>query len=260
MKVYNKGYMNNNFIDENLFIKKAKAIAINYLGFENMQQGLEVIFHSSENKNILKPIEINFTDGITSTYPYFDEAKNILPREFKNYFNDIIKIIEDVHKIKNENLKPFDANNKINFFLKNIKNKINDYDKYLEQVQNNIFVIEKKYKSVVCHNDLNENNFIELNNEIILIDFDTVSSNTKIFDYASFITETLGLNNLDDDIEIFILTLREKNILSDDEINDLREMINCQYFLWSLWANYFYEFEENNLFKQISQKMFCRIK
>jgi hypothetical protein len=36
MKVYNKGYMNNNFIDENLFIKKAKAIAINYLGFENM--------------------------------------------------------------------------------------------------------------------------------------------------------------------------------------------------------------------------------
>jgi hypothetical protein len=67
MKVYNKGYMNNNFIDENLFIKKAKAIAINYLGFENMQQGLEVIFHSPENKNILKPIEILLTGSLLLT-------------------------------------------------------------------------------------------------------------------------------------------------------------------------------------------------
>jgi thiamine kinase-like enzyme len=257
MKKIDLGFMNENFIDENRFVKKIKPLAADYLNQDNIFQSMnEIRKQISSKSNVVVPKNVYFENQrLVSEYEYFDNAKNLTIDEIDKFFDQIICLLKELHTIKTKDLDFFNPNKKIEYFLSRIDECFYDYKNYLKDVTLIFDLMKENYKPAFCHNDLNLNNFILVNDELKLIDFDTATLSYAIFDYVSFITESLTMYQKYDEANVFIQKLMEQKLVSKEEMPFMNKMFKAESYLWTLWANYFYTKEKNEIFRNIAAVM-----
>ncbi|WP_381415109.1 phosphotransferase [Spiroplasma endosymbiont of Anurida maritima] len=249
MKISNQGLTNKILIDtkNNLFIKESINNNIKFLFKKNQ----EIFWNISKNDfKTLRPVAFSLkNDSYWEKYTLEKDIKNLYEVKItKKIIEDVFWEINKLHKIKtNGKISIFNPKEYLNIFIKEISND-KQYSIINEMVKNiNWQKLEDSQKSenlVISHNDLNRNNIVLLNSKIMIIDFEFVTINSKYFDIASFMSESLVEL---DDINYWI-QLGNYNELEKEYIN---AWVYYQNVLWSAWALYCFKITNKEIFLDI---------
>ncbi|WP_027063320.1 phosphotransferase [Mesoplasma seiffertii] len=240
-----QGLTNTLFLKNDLIGKKSNSVVDYFLDRNNEQRFYEQVQHLQLTW-LLTPKHWEFDeDGTFTSYTkYHPQAKTFHDVTIcVNKMKTVINLIEHFHQLDMD-LAVFDPQR----LLAKFKTKITpifDLSQYDAEITRIISNWDDGSPLVVSHNDLVRGNFLKLKRRWVLIDFEFVSLNHWLFDYASFMSESL-------EVEQWPKFLNLLN-LSVDNQQKLQDFITYQNYLWSYWASYMYHFTSQEIFKEIAQ-------
>lgn len=239
-----EGFSNDVFLINNKF----------YLRIANQYKDPGVNYHLEH-----QIIDILKNNSLSEEVVFHDEkdgtkiSKKLPKMHTSKKFNDrqITKLADYLKKLHN-----IDASNlddyKFAYKLKNYKFGLSDEDLLDEDEENKIIAqfdeVSKKYKNVLCHNDIVQNNILFSRESIELIDWEFASSNFEIFDIASFLSE----NSLSKrQRNLFLHSYYGENI-SDELIKDINITEKAQDILFYYWAIHMYYYRQEKGYLKIA--------
>ncbi|AUB31466.1 phosphotransferase family protein [Spiroplasma floricola] len=255
-----KGYTNYITVKDNILTKESISFHDIYLDKQNEFNFLEQL-KSLEQNCLLKPINFWWhKNKLISQYNFLKDYKSLEKVKLNEKIIDmVIDNIIEMHNlnINSDKIKKFEYINFLNSFQNNTINKLEIYDYYINEIKQYESIFNK-LNLVLSHNDLVPGNILIKKDKLIFIDYDYVMLNNKFFDLASFITETL--NDDENLIRYFINKCIEKKIISSIELDTLNKMIKYQDLLWTFWAHFMFEKQNNIEFKTIYENKLNRLK
>lgn len=156
---------------------------------------------------------------------YFPEAKTLSQINLNSQtLQEVITLINKLHH-QQINLQVFNPQKFLDQFTKKIGilAELKPLENLIRQITNDFFLDNTKL--VVSHNDLIKDNFLIIEEKMYLIDFEYVSLNHPLFDYASFLTESLSRSQGKEFEKMLDLT--------DKDENKLHKIALYQDFLWA---------------------------
>ncbi|PPE05518.1 phosphotransferase [Williamsoniiplasma lucivorax] len=242
------GLTNKIIVKKKKFIKKSNRQVDYFLDRQNenhfYQQVQNVVFILVPTKIIKK------WNYWISQMPYYPNTKTLDIQTLNEQgMEKVIDLIKQLHAQKLD-LKLFDPQ----AFLELFTNKVGVIEQ-LKPWTAKIDAIIKNYyddvSPVVSHNDLIPENFLIKDQQMYLIDFEYVSLNHYLFDYASFMTESLKKEQN----PTFLKLLN----LNNQELIKLTELMQYQNYLWAHWAKYMYQNSKNEIFLAIMENKIARL-
>ncbi|ATZ16467.1 choline/ethanolamine kinase [Entomoplasma freundtii] len=181
-----------------------------------------------------------------SVMPFYRQASTLPKTELTTEQLKIVKdLIDKLHNLQLD-LTIFDPQEFLNLFIKKI-GLLPTLECLWPRIQEIIHdYYFDNHTLVVSHNDLIRENFLMVDGEYFLIDFEYVSLNHYLFDYASFISEAL-----DEQEGQRFKDLLKLNAHESKKLNDL---ILYQNFLWAHWAQYMLEKTKMPIYETIKQQ------
>ncbi|AGR42047.1 phosphotransferase family protein [Spiroplasma diminutum] len=254
------GYTNNILLENNIIKKESIQFHDVYLDKQNEYNFLKFLTNIDQNI-FLKPVNFCLEKNkLYSEFEYLKDFKSLENQQInKKIIDQVVSSIIQVQEIniQKSNLKKFDYKIFINNFINNIKKPLIEYNGHLKELNESIIFLNE-LPIVLSHNDLVPGNILINDKTLILIDYDYVMLNNKFFDIASFITETL--NDNEENIKYFIDQCIFKGLISNNELEILNKVIKYQDLLWTLWANFMIENNQNEIFKDIFKNKYNRLK
>lgn len=169
-----------------------------------------------------------------------------------NKMKAIIKIISKIHNLNLIDIKTFDPKEFLEFFINNTVACLFDLTTFNTRIKSILDSYwDDKSKAVFSHNDLVKGNFINYKKGWKVIDFEYAMYNHYLFDYASFISESLKPKRW----KTFINMLN----LTNQELLKLNDLIFYQNYLWIYWASYMFEQTKKQIFKDIATEKFTNL-
>ncbi|AVN60384.1 hypothetical protein CG007_01980 [Mesoplasma entomophilum] len=248
------GLSNKIFVKEKVLIKESYPYVDKYLDRVNEIKVYEQLNYL-KNDFIIIPFEWKKNKAqLISKTEFFDNAITLHETDIcVNKMKSIIKIISKIHNLELVDIKTFDPKEFLNFFTKNTKECLYDLTFIKEQVN---LIIDNYWsdnsKPVFSHNDLVKGNFINFKKGWKVIDFEYAMYNHYLFDYASFVSESLNKKRWN----VFLNLLN----LSQAELSKITDLILYQNYLWIYWASYMFEQTNDQIFKDIAKEKFENIK
>lgn len=238
------GLTNKIFLKKNFLYKKSNRHSDYFLNREDEKK-----FYENFGQELFLKIPQTIQKKLGhwwSVMPFYEEAKT-LPKDKLNseQLQRVKALIDQLHDLKLE-LTIFDPEAFLNLFVCKV-GIIPELESLCPRVQ---MVIHDYYFEdhalVISHNDLIRENILILNNEFHLIDFEYVSLNHYLFDYASFISESLNQEEAIEFKKILNLTAKE--------MEKLESLILYQNFLWAHWAKYMYQKTREPIYQEIMRQ------
>lgn len=262
------GITNKSYILKNNEIFRVSEPKINEM-INNRKNEIKIL-------NLIKNYKKNITTKILKygydENNYFYLKTKFIPFSFnleekgidKKSINKVFQLINDFHNIPTNGTKI----EKFNYynFIKNFKSKIKNPLINLDEYENEINKIFKKYKPkklVLSHNDMVRGNFLFENNKednFYIIDFEYSSLNDPLYDVASFISESIVMikdKNKRNELQQYWISLFN---LSNKEIKMVKKWIFYQNVSGAFWANAMFDLTNNNIFKKILEDKYHQIK
>lgn len=219
-----------------LFLNRTNEINI-YDQLSKLNYNWYIIPCKWEYKEILKTETFFYNNATT-----LDEVNICV-----NIMKTVISLINKIHNLNLQAISIFDPLNFLNLFKKNVKQEIKDLNVYEDRISK---IITNYWSDqsipVFSHNDLVSKNFINFKKGWKIIDFEYACYNHYLFDYASFISESLPFKKWDKFINLLSLNY--------DETKKIKDIIFYQNYLWAYWAIYMFEKTENKIFLQIYEE------
>ncbi|QEH61741.1 putative choline kinase [Spiroplasma chinense] len=255
-----KGLTNDILVEDFYVIKTSKPLTEKYLDKTN-EVNVLLDFLFLDQDVMVKPREFKFEDQrLVSSFKvllgYESLEQNKLEKKHLPIIADGIKKFHSL-TVSTVTIKSFDYLAFLEFFENNINKLIYELSFEIKEIKEEIKLL-KNLEKVISHNDLVPGNILFKGDELKFIDYDYVKFNDKFFDYASFITETCNDNQ--EFIDEFIEILKEKEMLKEDELKYLNISIKYQDIVWTLWANYMFENTGEQIYKDICDEKYLRIK
>ncbi|ATZ18709.1 choline kinase [Williamsoniiplasma somnilux] len=241
-----KGLTNKLIVKNNLIYKTSNKKVDYFLNRRNESNFYKQMKQNNSSYWVL-PTEYYFNQRgrFVSVYNYLPNSSTLwdIMEIDQEKSQKIINLITNFHKLDLdlEVFKPLE-------FLMLFKTKVKEI-KELKKYDHKIEMVIKdwnKLEPVVSHNDLVRGNFLLVNEEWKLIDFEYVKKNHPLFDFASFISESCSLK----EANIF---LKELN-LTQQELKVLNQIIIYQNYLWAYWAKYMYKKTYKCIYKKIMKE------
>ncbi|WP_026389497.1 phosphotransferase family protein [[Acholeplasma] multilocale] len=239
-----EGLTNELFLDNGYLIKKSNKTSDYFLDRAN-EINLYEQLKNNPNKFFLTPLswEFNKDNNFISKYQYYPEAYTLHDVSIcKNKMRMVVNLIDKFHH-QDVVIKKFNPKEILDKF-KSKTNPIFDLSQWDRQVEEIINNYEDGSQFVLSHNDLVLGNFLKAKSNWILIDFEFASMNHYLFDYASFMGESLPMSKWDKFLSILNL--------NEAETKKLFDLITYQNYLWSYWAAYMFQETNNEIFKEIA--------
>ena len=209
------------------------------------------IIQKIETKNISPKVLFHDLQSELIVYEYFE--KDSRDKQFKN-FHQLGKKLKKLHEITpSKKIKTFE--DQLNLYLNVSSSELdNKYFKDAIDLFNELNLCKEKY--VLSHNDLNFSNVMFKNNNIVFIDFEYLSINSKYSDLSKLI-ESLNLK-----------TSEKDKLLKGYGIDEISESINTKIKKWRLmnvyteliWANYINQLNKNHFDKDYLNLLKKKIK
>ncbi|AUF83519.1 hypothetical protein CXP39_01775 [Mesoplasma syrphidae] len=240
-----QGLTNTLFLKNDLIGKKSNQIVDYFLDRENEQTFYEQL-KDSKFDWLLVPVKWEFDESnlFTSYTKYYPNTFTLHDQEIcTSKMKAVIRLIKKFHHL-DLTLKPFNPQVILNKFKTKVV-PIFDLSQYDQKIVRIIDDWDDGSGLVVSHNDLVRGNFLKISNRWVLIDFEFASLNHWLFDYASFMSESLD----PDQWPKFLKLLN----LSAIDLQKLFDFITYQNYLWSYWASYMYQSTKQEIFKEIAQ-------
>ncbi|PPE06284.1 phosphotransferase family protein [Mesoplasma corruscae] len=238
------GLTNKINVKNNILYKESHIFCDDYLN-RNNEIAIYDQLNKIKNKYVIIPFAYQKETLFTSQTHFFKNVKTLSQVNIcTNKMLTIINIIKNIHNLKLENIAVFKPLDFLMFFKSNVQKEIQQlkvFDSRIIKILNNYW--DDGSYPVFSHNDLVLNNFINFKKGWKVIDFEYASYNHYLFDYASFISESLPVKKHDKFIELLNLTEKEKKKLND--------LILFQNYLWGYWALYMFEKTNNSIFVNI---------
>jgi len=251
--------LTNKIIFQNNIITKISRKEIDYYLDRKNEAKLYEFFLTLDYKTdfIIRPLAWGFNEKneFYSQFAYIDNTYSLLEKpDFSLHNLKLIKqLIDNYHQLTPPGIKTFEPKKYLNKFRTAIKEpffNLDEFEPKLEEVLKDYYQDNKK---VFSHNDLTAGNFLFLNaNEVLLIDYEYSMYNHYLFDYGSFITESLNGVNEPAFIELLNLSKQEKA--------KLKEIMYYQLILWINWCNYMFEIYQLPIYKTIAEQKYLALK
>lgn len=235
-------------------IRKTSSPTVDYFLNRKAESELYQQFQTLPDQDFyLKPLTwgVDVDQHFFSTWTYYPNSYTLLDQPEKlsdpTTLTAMIKIIEAYHHLEVE-MPFFEAREYLNKFVTKIQNPLVDLSSYqtkLDQIITRWY--EPEFKVCLSHNDMVPGNFLFVDDQLKLIDFEYSCFNLALFDYAGVISETLPSNQ----IKAFVDLLG----LSDKEKTKLKDLVFYAYLLWINWATYMYEKVHQPVYQEIVQLM-----
>jgi len=181
---------------------------------------------------------------LQGTYTFEDQPN------FSEENLELVKIIlDDYHNLKPEGIVEFQPREYLEKFRSVIKEPFFDLSEFEVTVNQVIDEYYNDNQKCLSHNDLTRGNFLFTSNDgLKLIDYEYSCYNHYLFDYASFITESLNGTNEAEFLKILNLNKREKAKLDDLMLYAL--------ILWINWCNYMFETFSDEIYHTIAKQKY----
>ncbi|WP_031543196.1 phosphotransferase [Mesoplasma photuris] len=251
----NKGFngLTNFLWLENGYLYKKSNQTVDYF----LDRNNEIKFYEQINK-------LNQTLFYTPTWYEFDNDNHFVSRTkyipnaktfhdvfiCKNKMKVVKKIIDQFHQLDLD-IKLFDPKKILDKFKTKIDAPLFDISQFDQEIESIINSYYTNAKIVVSHNDLVQGNFLKTDKCWVLIDFEFTMKNHYLFDYASFMSESLSMHKWDK----FLSLLN----LDEFETAKLYDLIKYQNYLWSYWASYMYQLTNENIYLEIAQDKYNKL-
>ncbi|AHI53960.1 putative choline kinase [Spiroplasma sabaudiense Ar-1343] len=250
------GLTNSTYLENNLFVKKSNFIVDNFLDRKNEYQVLKEIKANPQNF-LLTPVEFGIKNGLfVSKFDYFQEAQTFEQLPINDEaISKVVDALQKLHQLPADNpkIKTFNFKKMMSFFEKNTHEVIYDVTEFRPTID--IFLETNLIeKCVLTHNDLVPGNFLFIDEELKIIDYDYMCYNDPLFDLASFISETLKQN------PIWTRQFLKPFNLSVIDFKKLTNYIFYQNYLWLYWSMYMLERTKNEVFRKIADEKYQQLK
>ena len=160
----------------------------------------------------------------------------------ENNIKEVADILNDLHSTPSHDFKEFDVIKILNFWNNEIKYELTNWETKIVNLVN-----DYKGKKTLCHNDLHLGNFLNVKDEIKLIDYDFAGVNYSTFDIVSFISEQ-EMN--EKDRKVFLESYyKNKNI----QIEELILFEDFHNIFWKSWSKYMYKKTNNKEFLELNK-------
>lgn len=178
-----------------------------------------------------------------SQMSFYPETTTLNPKKYNlQIFKEVKNLIDQLHTL-NINIKIFNPQEFLNLFIQKV-GVITQLKKLEPKIQEIIFnYYNHQQQLVVSHNDLIPENFLIINQKMYLIDFEYVSYNHHLFDYASFMTEACNSKQAQQFKKILNL--------NESEEQELLNLMLYQNYLWAHWAKYMFDQTEDSSYAKI---------
>ncbi|WP_342269382.1 phosphotransferase [Spiroplasma endosymbiont of Aspidapion aeneum] len=240
-------YTNNIFKLDKSIIKVSNPVHDQYLDRKNENIILKYL-QKNDFSFLAKTENVYFTSNIlVSRFKRIEDFSHFNHNN-TSFYQSLIRIIQAFHKINIKDVKTFNYHD----FFYNLYNKILDKNipinlVYLDKIIKKLSKVKNK---VFSHNDLVPNNILVSNKDkkIYIIDYDYAMNNNYLFDYASFLCESIE-NQID--VNNYISSLKKLNIINSKNMDNFIDEIYYQDRLWIVWAKFCYELTNDNIFLDI---------
>lgn len=239
------GLSNDLFIlNEEYFVKKSKTICHKFLNLPNQLKVIKLVQYKGYTLPI---VEAKISDGhLWVLMPYY---QNIFTySQFRHYPELLLQIAQLVKLLHatpvTKDIATWNGLEKLELFCSLVK-----VPKNIKKLKTELTNWLKTYQPkdiVLCHNDLIGDNFIISNNNWYIVDWDFTCLNDRLFDIASFVSETL---TREDDIKHWY----ELFNVSKKELEIINQWIKYQNLIWYHWAWYLYKATKDKSYKTIAQ-------
>ncbi|WHQ37569.1 phosphotransferase [Spiroplasma sp. SV19] len=248
----NLGITNQNYQTvDNLFIRYSNPFTNLFIDHQNEILVLEKI---KNTKLTLPIIEYGYDNDhfflVTPYYPTLQPISTI--KLTKQVLKTIAKTIQQLWQIKispNDQIKIFQPQQFLETFKTAVKNPLVDLQRYEANLD---YAQLQTTDLVLCHNDLNGGNLVFLEQQLYLIDFEYAMQNDKLFDIASFASETLTTKTE----QAYWFSLFNLTSTQQQKVN---AWMYYQNIAWIAWANYMYEQTNNDIFLAIIKLKFLNL-
>lgn len=240
-------------------IRKTSSPVVDYFLNRKAEANLYHQFQTLPDQDFyLKPLSWGFDldQNFFSTWTYYPNSYTLLDQPEK--LNDpttltaMINIIEGYHSLTVA-MPLFEPREYLNKFVAKIQNPLVDLTSYQTELERIITQwYEPEFKVCLTHNDMVPGNFLFVDDQLKLIDFEYSCFNLALFDYAGVISETLPANQIEAFVELLAL--------SDKEKTKLKDLVFYAYLLWINWATYMYENKQQPIYQEIVQLMDQKLK
>lgn len=231
-------------LNHKYFVKRSKSITKVFLNWENQ---IKVINEIKSAKFTLPILETTIADNKLWVLMLY--YQNLTPLSKKTINQETLKtlaqLVQELHQTKiTTQIIQWDAIKQLNLYCNLIKPKAN-----LTKIKNELRQWLKTYQPkaiVLAHNDLVIDNFVYLNQQWYLIDWDFATLNDRLFDVASFVSETLTKAA---DISYWYQLFN----ISESELIIINHWIKYQNLIWYHWAEYLYKKTNNEIYQTIAK-------
>ncbi|ATZ18062.1 phosphotransferase [Mesoplasma melaleucae] len=247
------GLSNKITIKQNDLIKETYIYVDKYLDRANEIKVYEQL-NQMNLDFLIVPFNWEFIDNkMMSKTKYYEGAITLHETHIcVNKMKAIIKLISKIHNLELVDIKAFDPKGFLDFFIQNTKKCLFDLSEFKPKVESIIKSYwDDKTKPVFSHNDLVKGNFINYKKGWKVIDFEYGMYNHYLFDYASFISESLNKKRWN----VFINMLN----LTSKELSKLHDLIYYQNYLWIYWASYMFEQTSEQIFVEITKEKIANL-
>lgn len=231
-------------LNNQYFVKRSKSITKAFLNWKNQ---INVINQIKNAKFTLPILETTIADDkLWILMPYYQNLISLAKKEInQETLKELAKLVQQLHqtKIKN-NINKWNPTKQLNLYCNLIKS---EYE--FLTIKNELIQWLKTYQPkqiVLAHNDLVIDNFVYQNKKWYLIDWDFAALNDRLFDIASFVSETLTKT---EDINYWYQLFQ----ITEAELKIINNWIKYQNLIWYHWAQYLYKKTNNEIYQIIAK-------
>lgn len=206
---------------------------------ENEREALEIL---AEQPYFLKPVYYDANLLITE---FQENSKTFISNKNLSSIIEISKILKDFHAKKFQSTSRFNPVETFERYYYQVEQFSTNIENYTELIEK----FSKLYSpDRLCHNDLQEGNFLFAKSHIYLIDYEYAGMNDYYFDIASFISE----NDLNYQETVTFL----KSYFTDEkcDFEKLSTFLQFSDLLWYTWAWLSFERTKEEVYKSIADK------
>lgn len=244
-----QGLTNDLFIlNDIFFVKRSKNWSKAFLNWENQLNIINLI----RNKPFTLPIlEAKITEEkLWVLMPYYQNLSTLSNHEInQKTLQQLALLVQQLHEIEVKDIDKiikWDALKQLNLYYNLISND-NETIVSIKKELESWFNSYHPKNLVLSHNDLIINNFVCYQKEWYLIDWDFATLNDKLFDIASFASETL---KKEEDINYWYQLFQ----LSENDLTIINYWIKYQNFIWYHWAMFLYQKTKDKIYQIIAQE------
>jgi len=249
-----KGLTNKITLDNGVLTKTSNKSVDYFLNRQNESKLYDFFSTLDAQKSIIiQPLNWGFNDNdeFYSQFQYLDGAYTFEDQpDFSEENLELVKmVLDNYHQLKPEGIVEFHPREYLEKFRSKIKQPFFDLSEFELPVNQVIDEYYSDNQKCFSHNDLTRGNFLFTpSNGLKLIDYEYSCYNHYLFDYASFITESLNGTNEAEFLKLLNLNETEKQKLDNLMLYAL--------VLWINWCNYMYEAFGDEIYRSIAEQKY----